>query len=64
MEPMARKFRTFEEADQADRAYYRALSPSERVRIVLELMERSKAFYDDPPQGLERVCRIIKLSQH
>ena len=64
MEPIVRKFASFAEADQADREYYQSLSPNERVQLVVQLMERSKIFYDDPPQGLERVCRIIKLSEH
>ena len=64
MEKVVRKFSSFEEADAADAEYYRKLTPEERVRIVCALMEQSKIFYDDPPEGLERVCRIIPLSEH
>ena len=64
MERIVQKFKSHAEAERADREYYRSLTPEERVQIAVELMERSKMFYDDPPQGLERVCRIIKLSEH
>ena len=63
VEQVVHKFTDFRAADEADRRYYRSLTPAERVRIVITLMERSKMFYDDPPQGLERVCRITQLSR-
>ena len=37
MKLVTRKFATFEEAEAADRAYYRALTPAERVSIMIDL---------------------------
>jgi hypothetical protein len=33
-----RKFTTFEEAEAADRDYYRSLTPSERLAIMIDLI--------------------------
>lgn len=37
MEPVVAKFRTFGEAEQASREYYRRLFPRQRVEIVFQL---------------------------
>jgi hypothetical protein len=37
MEPVIRKFATFEEADAAEREYYRGLTPAERLSIMIDL---------------------------
>jgi hypothetical protein len=50
-----RKFRSFAEADKADREFYRKLSGKERLSILVELTKH------EPEQRLERVCRVIKL---
>ena len=58
MELAVRKFATFEEAEAADRAYYRSLTPAERLSIMM-----------DPEGGdaasarFERVYRIVKLGE-
>ncbi len=51
------KFRTFEEAEKADRDFYKKLTPQERLDILLELLSYG------PEQRLERVYRIVKLPQ-
>jgi hypothetical protein len=38
MELVARKFATFEEAEAADREYYRSLTPAERLAIMIDLI--------------------------
>ena len=38
MEQVVRKFRSFDEADDADDEYYRALSGNEKLQILLELI--------------------------
>lgn len=56
---MERKIQSFEshaEADRADREYYRNLTPSERVSLLLKLM---RAYYG-PPRRLERVLRAVE----
>jgi hypothetical protein len=52
-----RKFRSFGEADKADREFYRNLSGKERLNILLQLTGH------EPERRLERVYRIIKLAR-
>jgi hypothetical protein len=61
VEKVARIFRSFAEADQADVEYYRSLTPEQRLEILFELVKSQKS--DGPEQRLERVCRIIKLQE-
>ncbi|MBA2432558.1 MAG: hypothetical protein H0V56_10670 [Chthoniobacterales bacterium] len=56
MQKTIAKFRSFEEAEKADRDFYKRLTPQERLQILLELLAH------DPEQRLERVSRITKLS--
>ena len=56
MEKTVAKFRTFEDAEDADRAFYKQLTPAQRLEILLELLPHA------PEQRLERVYRITKLS--
>jgi hypothetical protein len=62
MEPVVRKFKSFEEADEADATYYRSLTPKERLDILLELVRRMQP-RDEAERRLKRVYRIIELSQ-
>lgn len=55
MPKTVRKFQSFEEAEKADREFYRKLSGKERLAILVELTKH------EPEQRLERVCRITKL---
>lgn len=61
MEPAVRKFATFDEAEEADRAYYRALTPSERLSIMIDLIYPEDG--DAASARFERVYRIIKLGE-
>ena len=61
MEQVIRKFATFEEADEADRAYYRALTPAERLSIMIDLIYPEGG--DAAAARLERVYRIVKLGE-
>jgi len=38
MEKIVRKFHSFEEADNADYEYYRALSGNEKLQLLLDLV--------------------------
>lgn len=60
MQPMAREFRSFAEADQADLAYYRSLTPQQRLDILLTLVERGKQPHEIG-QKPARVYRVMKL---
>ena len=48
------KYSSFEEAEAADRAYYAQLTPTERLNILLELIQRYRESIH-APEGLARV---------
>jgi hypothetical protein len=52
----ARKFRSFSEAEKADRDFYKKLTGNERLQILVELLNHG------PEQRLERVSRIVKFT--
>ena len=58
---MLRRFRSFEEAERAEIAEDMKMTPSERVRLLLELV--AQAYPNAAEQRLERVCRIVKREQ-
>jgi len=60
MEPVVRKFSSHADADAADRAYYRSLTPQQQIEILLTLIERGKK-PDEIGQKPARVYRIVKL---
>lgn len=62
MEKTIQVFRSFEEAEEADKEYYRSLSPAERVEILLILRDQYSPYDDELTEGFERVCRIIERS--
>ena len=62
MEKVVRIFRSFEEADEADREYFERLTPQQRLDIFLELLWRGRSG-DEADERLERVYRIVKLSE-
>lgn len=53
---------SFEEADRSDVAYYRSLTPSERLDILLELVREAQPD-DEAECRLERVYRVVELAQ-
>jgi hypothetical protein len=53
-----RVFRSFQEAEDADRAFYRSLTPEKRLDILLQLIAQH-----GPVKRLERVYKIVKLEQ-
>jgi methylmalonyl-CoA mutase N-terminal domain/subunit len=61
VEQVIRKFATFEEAEEADRAYYRALTPAERLSIMIDLIYPEGG--DAAATRFERVYRIVKLGE-
>jgi hypothetical protein len=62
MERTVAKFSSFREAEQAEREYYRSLTPQQRLDIVFELIESSRKEGDAASERFERVYRIVKLS--
>ena len=56
-------FKSFSEAESADKEYYRSLTPAERMRILLTLIAQGRdRNANEPSEGLKRVYRIIKRS--
>jgi hypothetical protein len=53
-----RKFNSFEEADEADREDYRRMTPDERVRVLLVLVD---VWTGAPKQGLDRTYRVLEV---
>lgn len=63
MEKVLKVFSSFEEADQADDEYYASLSPQERVDLLLDLLAAYRESLGEAGQRLERVYRIVELSE-
>ena len=56
MEKTVKKFTSFQDADEADAREDAALSPEERLKIVIELRDRRHP--DAAQQGLARVVEL------
>jgi hypothetical protein len=63
MERVVAKYRSHQEAENADREYYRRLSPAERLNLLLDLIEIGRKNADASSQRLERVCRVSQLER-
>jgi hypothetical protein len=60
MEKIVRKFKSFDEADQADDDYYRSLSGNQRLAILLELI-----MPENPDAAIiEQCARVYPLTKH
>lgn len=55
-----RRFSSHDEADLADDEYYAALTPDERVRLMIEFSRIFSEAYGVPTEGFRRVYRIIQ----
>ena len=63
MEKLIQAFRSFEDADEADTAYYAALTPRQRVDILLDLVAAYRESLGEAAERLERVYRVIELQR-
>jgi hypothetical protein len=61
VEKMVRVFANFEDADEADALDDAAMSPQERLNIVIEL--RNRRHPDAAEQRLARVYRVVELER-
>ena len=52
-----------EEADKADLAFYRNLTPQQRMDVFVELLENTWAWGNGAEQGLARVYRVVKRGE-
>ncbi|MCK6551283.1 hypothetical protein L6R52_35940 [Myxococcota bacterium] len=50
-------------ADAAERAYYRSLTPEERLDILLTLVAQVAEDLDEAEQGLARVYRVVEFER-
>ena len=62
MEKTVRFFKSFADAEAADKDFYRSLTPAQRLEILLLLRKRYQPQEDESRGRLKRVCRIIKRS--
>ena len=58
---IARKFDSFEAADQAEKDYYFSLTSAERLQIMCELTALHQRNASDTVPRLARVYRVTKL---
>jgi hypothetical protein len=58
-----RIFKSFAEAEDQEHAEYAAMSPEERLDILLDLITRYRESLGEAAEGFERVHRIVELSQ-
>jgi hypothetical protein len=63
VERVIRKFDSFEEAEHADADHYAALTPQERVNVLLYLVESYRQSLGETSERLERVYRVVELSR-
>jgi len=63
MERVAQIFTSFADADLADEEYYAALTPAERVEILLALVELYRSSFGEAAERFERVCRVAELDR-
>jgi hypothetical protein len=63
VERVGQMFGSFEDAETADDQFYADLTPEERLDILLELVDQHRSALGEAASRLERVHRIIELSQ-
>jgi hypothetical protein len=56
-------YETHAQAEAANKAYYRSLTPNERVVLLLELIAAYRENVGEAAERFERVCRVIALEQ-
>ena len=63
MEKVVRRFDSHADAEEADRRYYQSLTPQQRVDLLVEMVYGNRDPNDPASERLERVCRIVQLSE-
>ena len=56
-------FKSFAEAEEADRRYYASLTPQERLDLQLEIIARHREALGQTDERLERVYRVVMLER-
>ncbi len=62
MKKTVRIFKSFAEAEKADKEYYRALTPAQRIEMLLIPRDQYRPYPNDVTEGFKRVYRVIKRS--
>ena len=55
-------FKSFAAAEEADKKYYRSLSPDERIALLLILRDQYRPYSNELTEGFKRIYRVIKRS--
>jgi hypothetical protein len=63
MERVLRTFDKFGDAEKADDEFYASLTPQERLDILLEIVNQELEISGEAAKGLERIYRVIELSE-
>jgi len=63
VERVAQLYDSFADADLADDDFYAALTPAERIDILLGIIERYRSSLGEAAERFERVCRVAELTQ-
>ena len=62
MERKVKIYKSFAEAEEADKKYYHSLTPSQRIDLVLRLRNQYRPYGDERSENFVRVWSIVKLS--
>lgn len=63
MERVLRVFSSMADAERADEEYYASLTPTERVDVLLDLVEQHRRSLGAAAERFERVCLVTQLSR-
>lgn len=63
MEKTVQTFASHDEASAADHAYYRSLTPQERLNLLLDIVRQHQETMDEAATRFERVHRVVELSR-
>jgi hypothetical protein len=62
MEKTVKVFKSFADAERADKQYYRSLSPAQRIEMLLILRDQYRPYSNELTERFERVYRVIEHS--
>jgi hypothetical protein len=60
MEKVGQVFRSFADAERAERQFNRALTPAQRLEILFRLQQLAAPPTDETAEGFPRVYRLVK----
>jgi hypothetical protein len=62
MKRTIRVFKSFAEAENANKEYYRTFTPAPRIEMLLILRDQYRPYPNDVTEGFKRGYRVIKRS--